>query len=279
VRVAFLGPAGTFSEEALAAAGPAGAEPVPVATLRDAVLAVAEGRADRALVPIENALEGSVDQTLDALAELAPAVAICGEHVHPIRTALVAVADGDIELVLSHPQPLGQCAGFLRRELPHAATRAAASTAEAVREVVAHGPGWAALAPRAAADAHGALVLREAVDDDPHNVTRFVWVAPAEAAEDEVGGRGWRTTVVFDGGHGDAEAGWLVACLEEFARRGVNLTRIESRPLRTTLGHYRFFADLTGAGGPVAEAVEALRPRCDDVKVLGSYRAASPGSG
>lgn len=287
-RVAFLGPAGTFSEEALRAARDAPWQPLAVGSLRDAVVAVREREADLAFVPIENALEGSVDQTLDVLAELAPAVTITGEHVHPIRTCLIARAptalDG-IEMVLSHPQPLGQCARFLRAELPGAATRASASTAEAVREVAASGAPWAALASRAAAEHHGCAVLREGVDDDPANRTRFVWVARAGAASAVPDSRdapavpdaAWRTSIAF-AGPGDATPGWLVTCLRAFSDRGVNLTRIESRPLRTRLGHYRFFADVrgrAGTGGDVDAALEALAGPCDDVRVLGSYPAAA----
>lgn len=274
MTVAYLGPAGTFSEEALQACGERGG--LPVASLRAAVVAVVEGVAQRALVPIENALEGSVDAVLDALAEHAAEVQIAGELVHPIRTCLVArsaLALPDIELVLSHPQPLGQCAGFLRRELPGAATRPTASTADAVREVVGAGAPWAALSARSAAEAHGAVVLREAVDDDPANETRFVWVARAGDVTAPAEGVPARTTVAFSG-QGDGTPGWLVTCLREFSRREVNLTRIESRPLRTRMGHYRFFADLAGAGGPVDDALRALATHCDDVRVLGRYPAA-----
>jgi prephenate dehydratase len=289
LRLAYLGPPGTFSEEALAAATGGEGEPLPFATIREAVVAVEREVADRALVPIENAIEGAVDATLDALADAAPRTRIVGEVVHPIRTCLVAARDDlpldAVALVLSHPQPLGQCAGFLREVLPQAALRGATSTSEAVREVAgAPGEPWAALAPAGAAERYGCAVLRAGIDDDPDNRTRFVWLARAgapRAAAAAGDGAAWRTSVLF-AGRGDQTPGWLVRCLSEFAFRGVNLTRIESRPLRATLGHYRFFVDAQGRaapGEPVSEAVAALTAHCDDVRVLGSYPAAAGVSG
>jgi prephenate dehydratase len=278
MRLGYLGPEGTFSEQALLASPRAGAgEHVALGTIHDTIMAVQEGAVDRALVPIENALEGAVRPTLDALAGEARDVVIVGEAVLAIRTCLIAAAGTarrDVAVVLSHPQPLGQCAGFLRRELPRAEVRAATSTAEAVRSVAEHGGSWAALGPRRAAERYGAAVLAEDIDDDPDNATRFVWLAPTGTPPD-AGDGPWKTSLVFSGA-GDAAPGWLVRCLSEFAFRGVNLTRIESRPLRTRLGHYLFHVDCDGASDapPVAGAIEALRPHCDQIRLLGSYPAA-----
>jgi prephenate dehydratase len=191
------------------------------------------------------------------------------------------VARGDLALdaiaaVVSHPQPLAQCARFLRGELPHAEVRAAASTAEAVRTVAAAGEPWAALGPRGAAERYGCSVLREGVDDDPDNATRFVWLARTGAgtigADDA---DAWKTSVVFAGA-GDLQPGWLVRCLSEFAFRGVNLTKIESRPRRGRLGHYLFHVDMDGRVDErtVADAVQALHAHCEVVRLLGSYPAA-----
>ncbi|MGZ4270687.1 MAG: prephenate dehydratase [Solirubrobacteraceae bacterium] len=276
MRVGYLGPAGTFSEQALLASPlAADAEPVPLGSIHDTVMAVHDGAVDRALVPIENALEGAVRPTLDALAGDARDVVIVGETVLPIRTCLIARAGvevADVAVVLSHPQPLAQCAGFLRRVLPQAAVRAANSTAEAVRAVAESTEPWAALGPRAAADHYGCPVLREGVDDDPDNATRFVWLAPAGTPPAAADGGAFKTSLVFSGA-GDASPGWLVRCLSEFAFRGVNLTRIESRPLRGRLGHYVFHVDCDGASdsAPVAGAIEALRAHCDQIRLLGSY--------
>jgi prephenate dehydratase len=281
MRLGYLGPAGTFSEEAVrAAVSDDGAELVPFASIHQAVMAVQDRAIDRALVPIENSLEGGVSATLDALALDAGDVAIVGETVLAIRNCLIArddVAQEDVEVVVSHPQPLGQCAGFLRATMPRAAVRAATSTADAVREVAASDAPWAALGPRSAAALYGCRVLREGVDDDPDNATRFVWLAPAGTAPDGPAAEGaaWKTTVVFAGA-GDRSPGWLVRCLSEFAFRGVNLTRIESRPRKGPLGHYVFHLDMEGraADPPVAEAIEGLGAQCEQVRLLGSYPAA-----
>ncbi|MET0927804.1 MAG: prephenate dehydratase, partial [Solirubrobacterales bacterium] len=265
MRVAYLGPAGTFSEDALnAAAGGAEHEPAPMTTIHDAVLAVERGEADRAFVPFENSTEGSVRQTLDALAFDAPGVTIVGEHDQPISNSLIARTSlqlSEIEVVVSHPQASAQCARFLRDRLPGAEVRAASSTADAVREVSSAGRPWAALGAAGAAEIYDCVVLRSGVEDEPGNVTRFVWLAPA--GTESKGEGGWRTTLSF-AELGADHPGALVEALTEFSSRAVNLVRIESRPLREAgLGRYMFFCDLEGraAEPPVAEAIEALRAK------------------
>ena len=279
-RAAYLGPPGTFSEEALLASAPGAVEPEPLATVHDVVLAVQDGRAERGLVPIESASEGSVDATLDALAADAPDVVLVAEVVRPVRHALVAapaVGVGDVAVVVSHPQALAQCAGFLRRELPGARAVAWTSTAEAVRAAADRaGEGWAAIGTTRAAELYGCAVLRDGVQDHAGNATRFVWLARREdAGAVPAGARAHKTSLLF-AGPGDGEAGWLVRCLSEFAFRGVNLTRIESRPRKDRLGEYRFFVDCEGATADerVGGAVEGLRAHCDEVRVLGSYPSA-----
>jgi prephenate dehydratase len=242
-------------------------------------MAVEERAVDRALVPIENSVEGGVSATLDALALDTGDVAIVGETVLDIRNCLIARDDlalEAIEVVVSHPQPLGQCARFLRAEVRNAVVRAATSTADAVRSVAEASEPWAALGPRSAATLYGCRVLREGVDDDPHNATRFVWLAPAGTAPvDAAAGAPWKTSVVFAGA-GDQTPGWLVRCLSEFAFRGVNLVRIESRPRPGPLGHYVFHIDMEGrdADADVADAIAALHRHCEEVRLLGSYPAA-----
>jgi prephenate dehydratase len=275
MRAAYLGPAGTFSEEALEASAPAGTRPVPTATVHDAVMAVQRGEAERALVPIESAAEGSVDATLDTLAFHAPDVVIVGEVVRPVHHQLIGQPGTDpaaIRCVVSHPQAAGQCAAFLRERLPDAQVLPASSTAEAVRLAVAReDSSWAAIGSARAAELYGGAVLAGEVADHEGNATRFVWLAPAGTAPDAAA---TRTSLVF-WGTGAGAPGWLVRCLSEFAFRGVNLTRIESRPRRERLGTYMFFVDLDGDGaaGPVAEAVGGLRQHADEVRVLGSYPA------
>jgi prephenate dehydratase len=276
MRVGYLGPEGTVSHEALLGApGANGFEPVAQPTLPAAVLAVHDGAVDRALVPIENALEGSVNPVLDTLVFETEDVVIVGELRHPVHFCLVAA--GPVELnavtaVVSHPQASGQCARFLRDALPHAHIVSASSTADAVRRVAAE-PGLVGLGTRQAADLYGCTVLRENVEDHPDNETRFVWLA--RAGTEPAAGAPSKTALVF-WGSGSSGPGWLVRCLSEFAERDVNLTRIESRPLRQRLGEYMFFLDLEGADddADVSAAVTGLRSHADVVRVLGSFPAA-----
>jgi prephenate dehydratase len=276
MRVGYLGPEGTVSHDALLSANGT-FEPVPQPTLPEAVLAVHDGAVDRALVPIENALEGSVNPVLDTLVFETEDVVIVGELRHPVHFCLVAAGPLELErvaTVVSHPQASGQCARFLREALPHAQVVTASSTADAVRRVAGgREDGLAGLGTRQAADLYGCTVLRENVEDHPDNETRFVWLARAGTAP-EAGGR--RKTALVFWGAGSSGPGWLVRCLSEFAARAVNLTRIESRPLRQRLGEYMFFLDLDGADddAAVAEAIAGLRSHADVVRVLGSFPAA-----
>ena len=280
MRVAFLGPAGTFSEDALRASIPdARIDAQPAPTVYDAIRAVHEGEVDRALVPFENSIEGSVRSTLDTLALEGFDVTIAGEYDHPIRNSLIARQDlplDRIEAVLSHPQASAQCARFIRTELPATEVRAAASTAEAVRDVAESDHPWAALGAASAARLYGCVVLREGIEDSPDNVTRFVWIAPAGTRPSGAGP--WRTSLVFSELGAD-HPGALVEALTEFSSREVNLTRIESRPLRRGLGRYMFFCDLDGADSDdtVAEAIDALRGKAESVRILGSYPITSNG--
>ncbi len=211
-----------------------------------------------------------------------------GEVLLKVSHALIAgeaVHLDEIETVLSHPQVPGQCERLLRGELAHARVLAAASTAEAVRTVAGAGlRGQAALGTALAARIYGGTVLREGVQDRDDNETRFVWLARREEGGTrrlpplhEPGGEQWRTSIVFWGA-GAERAGWLVRCLDELARRDINLTKIESRPRRERLGSYMFFADLTGRAEetPVADAIAAMRELSAEVRLLGSYRAAAP---
>jgi len=277
MRVGFLGPAGTHSDEALRASAPAGVEEVPYPTVLQTVMAVQEGEVERAVVPIENSLEGGVAATLDALAGEADRVRIAGEVVHRVHHCVVAARELDLAAatrVVSHPQATAQCARFLAERLPRAERVAASSTAEAVRLVCEAAEPSVALGSRLSAELYGCRILAADVEDRPDNLTRFVWLArgresppPAVRA---------KTSIVF-WGPGDEAPGWLVGVLRELADRRVNLTRIESRPRRERLGHYMFFADLEGADRDprVGDALSALERRVEVLKVLGSYPAAA----
>ncbi len=290
LSVGYLGPEGTFSHAAALAGaarqpGLAGAVLVPLPTIYDVVMAVANGELERAVVPIENSIEGSVSATLDTLAIDAVEVRIIGEHVHRIEQCLIApvmVPLSDVRSVMSHPQASAQCAHFLHDHLPQAEIVTTSSTADAVRMVAERGAGWAALGPRLAAERYGCVLLAEGVEDRAGNETRFVWLAREDPAgssvnrldHDPVAGARFKTSLLF-WGDGTGRPGWLVRCLSELSERGVNLTRIESRPRKQGLGEYMFFIDCEGtAEAPVlAGGLAALAAHTEVLRVLGSYPA------
>jgi prephenate dehydratase len=286
-RVGYLGPEGTYSEEALLAdLGAHDAEPVALETIQDTILALRAGEVEWAIVPIENSLDGSVTVTLDLLADLAGEIEVVGETLLPVRHALVApdgLALEQIETVLTHPQVPGQCRLFLRERLPRAKVLPASSTADAVRVAAASAieQRTAAIGTELAARTYGGTVLASGIQDRADNLTRFAWLGPAGGSEEtplrarpDAARR--KTSIVF-WGLGADQPGWLVLCLDEFARRRLNLTKIESRPRRERMGHYMFFVDLEGGieQTTVAEAIAGLSERCEQALVLGSFAAAT----
>ena len=242
------------------------------------MIAVHDGAVDRALVPIENSLEGSVSPTLDAIAFETEDVVIVGELRWPVHLHLVAGGPlelGEIRAVVSHPQASGQCGRFLRETLPGVPVVAARSTADAVRQVAGgFESGAAAIGTRGAADRYGCAVLREDVEDDPGSETRFVWIARAGTEPDP--GERFKTALVFWGA-GSSGPGWLVRCLSEFAdaRRQPDPDRVRGRAASGS-GEYMFFLDLDGSADDdaVASAIGGLRAHADVVRVLGSFPAA-----
>jgi prephenate dehydratase len=282
LKVAYLGPAGTYTEEALRASATGEVEELPYASVYEAVMAVQNGDAERAVVPIENSIEGSVSATLDALAGEAADVRIAGELVQTIEHCLVArdaLELDRITRVVSHPQATAQCARFLRERLPAAERITVASTAEAVRTVADTAEPWAALGSRLAASLYGCRVLAEGVEDHPHNQTRFVWLAHASGLPPLPSDEPLKTSIAF-WGFNDDSPGALVSILSELSERGINLSKIESRPRRVQLGHYIMFADLDGGleDEPVAQGLDALAKKVRELRILGSYPAAK-GSG
>lgn len=276
LTVAYLGPPGTHTEEALLASAPGDVELQPRSTLHDTVMAVQEGTTDRGVVPIENSIEGGVAATLDALAGEADRVRIVAEVVHPIHHHLVArpgLRLEDVGAVISIPHATAQCARFLDAQLPGVERQAASSTAEAVRIAGESSEPVAALGSRLAAQLYGCDLLAEAVEDRDDNLTRFVWLAREADAHEPPDGPA-KTSIVF-WGFNDESPGALVSVLRELSQRSINLTRIESRPQRVRLGHYMFFADLDGRAGDehVAAALQALGQRVHTLRMLGSYPA------
>lgn len=263
-RVAYMGPPRSFSHAAALQAFGDRAQLVATRTIPDAIEAAGEGNAELAIVPIENSTEGGVNATLDALFD--SDLTICAEHVLEVELCLLAQGP-DLSLirrVTSHPQPLGQCKNWLRQHLPQAEVVVAPSTTTAAQDAL-NDPHTAAVGSRLASEL-GLLVVRERIQDHEGNATRFVVVGQhctSPSGND-------KTTLVFSTPH---ERGALRNVLEVFDEEGINLTRIESRPLRGQLWQYAFFTDLEGHRDdpPVARALERLRQGGAMVRVLGSY--------
>ena len=276
MRIAYLGPPGTFSEEAVARCDLArGDEPVPCPTFADAYRALLKGEVDGAILPIENSIEGSVGATLDLLVH-EPGPLIRREVLLPVRQHLLARPGTrleDVKRVISHPQPIGQCARFLRERLPGVALEPAHSTADAARRAAVAEPGAAAIGSRAAADRYGLAVLAESIQDVEENVTRFVLVA----REDEPPTGRDRTSIAFTLDRD--RPGGLYEVLGEFARWGINLSKVESRPMKESLGHYVFFIDFERhrSEPQAAAALAGVHARVHKLYVLGSYPQAQPG--
>ena len=271
----FLGPEATFGEQALLTQPDlSGGERVPFGSMPDVLRATADGTVDVGFVAIENALEGSVNVTVDTLA-FDVDLLIQREVVIPVSMHLLAVPGAsleDIRTVVSIPVATAQCRAFLQAELPGVVERAVDSTAEAARRVAEDDdPSVAAIANALAAEVYGLVPLAEEIEDHPDNETRFVAVqagtVPAQSGHDK------STVVIFQ--HAD-RPGSLLAILQEFAARSINLTRLESRPTKSGLGNYCFLVDFEGhvADEVVADCLRSLKAEQSDVKFLGSYPAA-----
>ena len=270
-RFGYLGPAGTFTEAALRTVRAAErADLTPYASVAVALDAVRTGDVDGAMVPLENSVEGSVATTLDELAAGDP-LQITREVLLPVRFALLGrpgTLPSDVRTVATHPHAEAQCRRWLRDVLPEASVVLAPSTADAARSVAA-GAYDAAISAPIAADHYALSVLASDVQDHEGAVTRFVLVSrpgpvPAATGTD-------RTTIAASISHD--QPGSLLQLLTEFAVRGINLTRIESRPLGSQLGRYSFSIDCDGhvADARVGEALAALHRTCSSVRFLGSY--------
>ncbi|HEX3823779.1 MAG TPA: prephenate dehydratase [Mycobacteriales bacterium] len=274
-RYAYLGPQGTFSEAALRSLPAAqGVERVPCVSVADALDAVRRGEVAAALVPLENSVEGSVAETLDELATGEP-LRIVREVQLTVSFALLVrpgTTLADIGTVATIPHAEAQVRGWLRSTVPSAKFIAASSTADGARAVAA-GEADAAVAAPLAAEHYRLEVLADDIADTPGAVTRFVLVAPPAPPSPPTGAD--RTSLVAF--IADDHPGALLEVLTELAVRGVNLTRIESRPTGDGLGRYCFSIDAEGHidQARVAEAVAALRRLCADVRFLGSYPTAN----
>jgi len=273
--IAFLGPEGTFSEEALLTNLPGeDVHPFPYPSVQDVMRAVQSGEARLGLVPIENSLEGSVVVTLDMLAFEVDDLQIVREITHPIRHQLIARAPLDLSRVtkvISHPHVYGQCRTFINEHLAGVEHEAANSTAEAVRTVSRVDRPWVAIGTALAAEMYEAVVIHEDIEDSVENRTRFVFLSREQAAQDL--DAEYKTSIVC--GIAQDQPGSLLMILSEFAYRFVNLTKVESRPSKQGLGDYIFFIDMDGRRGDPAidQALKCLTCKLPWVKVLGSYPA------
>jgi prephenate dehydratase len=283
VRYGYFGPRGTFSEMALASVpGVDTAAASPVGTVDAALAMVRSGELDAVMVPIENSVEGGVTATLDALAT-GEALVIVREALVPITFVLAArpgTTLADVRRIGTHPHAWAQCRGWAGRTVPDAVYVPALSTASAPAALAAEAgeepPYDAALCAPIAAELNGLTVLAHDVGDNPSAVTRFVLVARPGPVSEPTGAD--KTTLVAY--QTDDHPGGLVEMLEQFAVRGVNLSRLESRPTGDALGQYCFSMDCDGhiAEARVAEALMGLHRTCARVTFLGSYpRAVAPG--
>lgn len=272
-RLAYLGPRGTYSEEA-AMLYDEDAELVAAATLPGVVQSVHSGEADEGIVPVENSLEGTVTFTADLLIQ-ETTLKIKSELVLPIHHCLLAKPGGseeDVEVVYSHPQSLGQCREYLQRRFPDASLMPSLSNSSAVSDMLQSERQALAIAGKRAACFFDVRILEEEIEDNHSNATRFIVLA----AEDGVQTGKDKTSICF---HFDADRpGSLVEVLQEFSNREINLNKIESRPTRRSLGRYFFLVDVEGhkADDSVRDALEAIADKVSMLKVLGSYPRYAP---
>lgn len=265
MNVSYLGPVGTYSEEAARKRFGTAATLVPCASIDEAVRTVEGRAADVAVVPIENSIEGSVGRTLDIL--LTTSLQICDEIQLPIHHQLLAKGGTlqDITEVVAHPQALAQCREWLTRHLPQTTQTAAASNGEAAR-LAGEQTGRAAIAGTRAAHLYGLSVLAASIEDDPSNTTRFLVLGAATSTPTGAD----RTSLVCSVPH---KAGSLQEVLGIFAEQGVNLVKLESRPAPQGLWEYMFYIDIDGHQDDdmIACALGMLKERATFVKIIGSY--------
>ncbi len=276
LQVAYLGPAGTFTQAAAAKHFGSFAEQLPMRTIAEVFRSVEGGQAHFGVVPIENSTEGVVTHTLDLLVR--SPLRICGEVAVVVHQCLLGHPDqepgadnpalGRILRVIAHEQSLAQCRQFLEHHLPEAERVAASSNAEAARLVSGH-PSWAALGSRSAADVYGLAVLAANVEDDPNNTTRFLVIGhndPEPTGHD-------KTSLLLAARN---EPGALYGLLEPLARYGLSMMRIESRPSRRDPWDYHFFLDIEGhaAEERLRAALDEIKTRAIFFKLLGAYPSA-----
>jgi len=267
-RIAYLGPPGTFTEEA-ALLYDETAQLIPFPSIPAVAVAVDSGMAEEGVVPIENSIEGSVTDTLDLLIHESR-VLIRKELVLPIEHHLLVKPGtqvSEVRAIFSHPQALGQCRHFIERCFPKVEIVAALSTAAAVEEMMTSDYPAAAIGTRRAAELYGAETSAKGIQDQASNVTRFVVLAPTDHPATGFD----KTSLCFS--FAEDRPGVLCGVLQEFAQRTINLAKVESRPTKESLGKYIFLVDLEGHHDDpvVSEALARVREKTALFKVFGSY--------
>ncbi len=267
-KIAYLGPPGTYSEQAAKQWNNVD-ELLPVESIPAVAKSVEEGEAYQGVVPIENSIEGGVTFTLDLLIHDST-LSICGEVIVPINHYLMAQKEIDLEsitTVFSHPQSLGQCRQFLLNNIPQATLVASLSNAKAVEEMLDSTPNSAAISSERSANLYEATVLQKNVEDNPNNETRFVILSH----DDHEITSNDKTSLCFEF-DGDSP-GILSESLTEFAARNINLVKIESRPNKRRLGRYVFLVDIDGHRKTieVKQALDSLQKKVSMLKIFGSY--------
>ena len=267
-KIAYLGPPGTYSEQAAKQWNNVD-EILPLESIPAVAKSVENGESYQGVLPIENSIEGGVTFTLDLLIHDS-LLSICGEVIVPINHYLMAHEEIDLNsvtTVYSHPQSLGQCRQFLLNHLPQATLVASLSNAKAVEEMLSANPSAAAISSERSANLYGATVLKKNVEDNPNNETRFVLLAHGDH---EITSND-KTSLCFEF-DGDSP-GILSESLTEFASRNINLVKIESRPNKRRLGRYVFLVDIDGhrKTPEVKEALDALESKVSMLKIFGSY--------
>lgn len=275
MKIAFLGPFGTFTEQAVWQVAPAGAELLPKTSVGQALEAVRTGVADRAVVPIENSIEGGVNATIDSLSQGTPLV-IVSEMLVPVSFTFAVRPDtntADIKYIGTHPHAWAQCRKWVERHFPgavHVPTTSTASAAELLGTAPFEDvPFQAALCNAVSAERYGLEALYEDVADNPGAVTRFVMVSKPGPVPPRTGADKTTIRVKLP----NDEAGALLTMLEQFSARGVNLSRIESRPGGSGFGSYAFSIDIAGHihEERVKASLVGLYRTCPEVQYLGSY--------
>lgn len=271
--IGFLGPKGTFSHEAVEGYGSKhnkSYEAKEYSSIRDVLYALKNGEVDEAIVPIENSLEGAVNVTLDVLAKEED-MFIVDEYIIPVNLNLVAkrsTKPEDIKVIMSHPQPLGQCRNYLNTKFPGAVQLEENSTSKAAQKVVDGDGTCAAITSKIAAKIYGLEVLEKNIQDNENNHTRFVIIARSLKAKTGTD----KTSIVFST---DNKPGSLYRILDIFSLWDINMTRIESRPSKNALGQYIFFVDIDGhiEDQDVHDALTMVKRKTSFYKFIGSYPA------